>query len=227
MNDWRIKRYLPLLGLCCLLFASCSPKSTQTSAATDLNVTKKAAAQTASSLTVRTDGSYTISEDGTFYECQPPDAASASEVNKVAIDPEYCTLIANLTGPGQLLPITAQAIIAGETFDLEVAETPRQQQLGLMFRDTLPDNRGMLFPFSQPRRASFWMRNVPVGLDMIFLYQGEVQGIAEAPPCEVDPCPTYSPGNMLIDNVIELRIGRAAELGLEKGDRVEITFLDR
>ena len=87
-----------------------------------------------------------------------------------------------LTGPGQVLPISAEATIAGETIELEVAETPRQQQLGLMFRKELPDNRGMLFPFSQPRPARFWMRNVPVGLDMIFLYQGEVQGIAEAPP---------------------------------------------
>ncbi|MGD1952636.1 MAG: DUF192 domain-containing protein [Leptolyngbyaceae cyanobacterium] len=180
MNDWRIKRYLPLLGLCCLLFACSSSQPTEIA-------------------------SSPVTEADT-------NAADSSSM---------------LTGPGQVLPISAQAMIAGETIELEVAETSRQQQLGLMFRETLPDNRGMLFPFSQPRRASFWMRNVPVGLDMIFLYQGEVQGIAEAPPCEVDPCPTYSPGNMLIDNVIELRIGRAAELGLEEGDRIEITFLDR
>ncbi len=129
-------------------------------------------------------------------------------------------------GSGQVLPITAQAIIAGETFDLEVARTPRQQQLGLMFREALPDNQGMLFPFNPPRPAHFWMKNVPVGLDMVFLYQGNVQGIFEAPPCTADPCPTYGPGNLLVDNVIELRIGRAAELGLQEGDAVEITFLD-
>ncbi len=131
-----------------------------------------------------------------------------------------------LTGPGQVLPIAANAIIAGETFDLEVAATPRQQQLGLMHRKTLPDNRGMIFPFSPPRPARFWMKNVPVGLDMVFLYQGQVQGIFEAPPCTADPCPTYGPGNLLVDNVIELRIGRAAELGLQAGDPVEITFLE-
>ncbi|ESA33868.1 hypothetical protein N836_19730 [Leptolyngbya sp. Heron Island J] len=131
-----------------------------------------------------------------------------------------------LTGPGQVLPITAQATIAGETFNLEVAQTPQQQQLGLMFRQALPDNRGMLFPFSPPRPARFWMKNVPVGLDMVFLYQGQVQGIFEAPPCESDPCPTYGPGRLLVDNVIELRMGRAAELGLEAGDQVELTFLE-
>ncbi|MBT9313563.1 DUF192 domain-containing protein [Leptothoe kymatousa] len=130
-----------------------------------------------------------------------------------------------LTGPGQVLPITAEATLAGETFDLEVATTREQQQLGLMHRQALPDNRGMLFPFSPPRPVGFWMKNVPVGLDMVFLYQGKVQGIAEAPPCAADPCPTYSPGRVLVDNVIELRIGRAAELGLEPGDEVEIRYL--
>lgn len=131
-----------------------------------------------------------------------------------------------LTGPGQVLPITAQAVIAGETVDLEVAQTQEQQRLGLMHRKALPDNRGMLFPFSPARPVGFWMKNVPVGLDMVFLYQGQVQGIAEAPPCEADPCPTYSPGRLLVDNVIELRIGRAAELGLKAGDPVEIQYLE-
>ncbi|MEO0868081.1 MAG: DUF192 domain-containing protein [Cyanobacteria bacterium J06642_11] len=131
-----------------------------------------------------------------------------------------------LTGPGQVLPITAQATLAGETFDLEVAKTSEEQQLGLMHRNALPDNRGMLFPFSPARPVAFWMKNVPVGLDMVFVYQGQVQGIAEAPPCTADPCPTYGPGRQLVDNVIELRIGRAAELGLEPGDRIEIVYLD-
>ncbi|MEL6331955.1 MAG: DUF192 domain-containing protein [Cyanobacteria bacterium J06626_26] len=154
-------------------------------------------------------------------EIAPASPVVTSEPDPIDADPSSM-----LTGPGQVLPITAQAIIAGETVELEVAQTARQQQLGLMHRKALPDNRGMLFPFSPARPVGFWMKNVPVGLDMVFLYQGQVQGIAEAPPCEADPCPTYSPGRLLVDNVIELRIGRAAELGLEAGDRVEITYLD-
>ncbi|MGD1856140.1 MAG: DUF192 domain-containing protein [Leptolyngbyaceae cyanobacterium] len=183
--NWHQKRYLPLLGLCCLLLAcSSGPNATATEA------NRSRVAETTGTLTV--------------------EAPADSSV---------------LTGPGQVLPITAQATIAGETVDLEVAATPAQQQLGLMHRQALPDNQGMLFPFSPPRPARFWMKNVPVGLDMVFLYQGKVQGIVEAPPCESDPCPTYGPGNFLVDNVIELRIGRAAELGLQPGDRVEITYL--
>jgi len=126
-------------------------------------------------------------------------------------------------GPGQLLPITAEADLAGTTIQLEVAESRRQQALGLMYRTELADNRGMLFPFEFPRRASFWMKNVPISLDMIFLLDGQVQAIAEnVPPCEADPCPTYGPGSLLVDQVIELRGGRAAEIGLQPGDTVNI-----
>jgi len=131
-----------------------------------------------------------------------------------------------LNGPGQLLPITAIAEIKGERFDLEVAQTPDQQALGLMFRSALPDNRGMLFPFSSPRRTRFWMKDVPVPLDMVFLRNEKVVAIApEAPPCPAEPCPTYGPDDQLVDQVLELRSGRAAELGLETGDMVTVTVL--
>lgn len=188
MINWRTRRYLPLLGLCCLLLACSTPESPETSS--------------------------------------PPVSPAPSVSPTLTAETNAAAPSSMLTGPGQVLPITAQATIAGETFDLEVARTSAQQQLGLMHRKALPDNRGMLFPFSPARPVGFWMKNVPVGLDMVFLYQGQVQGIAEAPPCLADPCPTYSPGRLLVDNVIELRIGRAAELGLQAGDQVEITFLE-
>lgn len=126
---------------------------------------------------------------------------------------------------GQMLPISAQATIAGNIIDLEVTRTPEQQALGLMYRTSLPDNRGMLFEFSPPQPVSFWMKNVNIPLDMIFLRQGIVKAIAaKVPPCNANPCPTYGPGKP-IDQVIELRGGRAAELGLKVGDRITIRFL--
>lgn len=129
--------------------------------------------------------------------------------------------------PGQHLPITAEATIEGQVIQLEVAETQQQQQMGLMHRPPLPDDRGMLFPFEPARPVRFWMKNTPSPLDMVFLHEGEVKAIVvDVPPCEADPCPTYGPTTpTLIDQVIELRSGRAAELGLEVGDRVEIKFL--
>ncbi len=94
---------------------------------------------------------------------------------------------------GQKLPITAQATVPnGSKIDLEVAQTPEQQQMGLMHRPALPDDRGMLFTFSQPQPVSFWMKNVPVPLDMVFLNKGVVKYIqAAAPPCSIEPCTTY------------------------------------
>ncbi len=126
---------------------------------------------------------------------------------------------------GQTLPISAKAIVPnGTTIQLEVAKTPQQQEMGLMYRPALPDNRGMLFRFSSPQSISFWMKNVPVALDMVFLRDGVVKYIqAAAPPCASEPCPTYSP-NTPIDQVIELRSGRAAELKLKVGDHVKIEF---
>lgn len=122
----------------------------------------------------------------------------------------------------QALPITAAVNIRGVRINLEVAETPLQRAIGLMFRPEIPDDRGMLFPFSPPRPVQFWMRNVLVPLDMVFLNQGQVVAIAaDVPPCSESPCPTYGP-SVPIDQVIELRGGRAAELGLQAGDRLRI-----
>ena len=127
---------------------------------------------------------------------------------------------------GQTLPITAIAKIAGETIQLEVAQTPQQQAMGLMFREQLNDDRGMLFPFPAERTARFWMKNVPISLDMIFLNGDRIVGLAiDVPPCEEEPCPVYGP-EALVDSVIELRGGRAEELGVEVGDRVEIESLN-
>lgn len=128
----------------------------------------------------------------------------------------------------QNLPISASAEIDGEVIQLEVAQTPQEQAKGLMYRSPLPDDRGMLFPFNPPRPVQFWMKNTPSPLDMVFLRDGEVQAIvAAAPPCQADPCPTYGPETPVpIDQVLELRSGRAAELGLTVGDRINIQFLN-
>ena len=133
---------------------------------------------------------------------------------------------AQLNSSAQQLPVTAQAILGGATIDLEVASTPQQQALGLMHRPPLADDRGMLFPFSPPRQVNFWMKNVPVPLDMVFIYQGQIQEVTHsAPPCPEEPCPSYGPAGQPVDYVIELMGGRAEELGLEAGQSVEIVPL--
>ncbi len=129
------------------------------------------------------------------------------------------------TTSAQVLPISARARIADRPIKLEVAKTSEQQAMGLMYRTSLPDDRGMLFEFKPARLVNFWMKNCKISLDMIFLRDGVVEAIeVSAPPCTADPCPTYGP-DTAVDRVIELRGGRAAELGVKVGDRIAIEFL--
>jgi len=125
----------------------------------------------------------------------------------------------------QNLSVGARATIGNQVIELEVARTSASQALGLMFRETLADDRGMLFPFNPPQPVRFWMKNVSFPLDMIFLRQGEIRAIApNVPPCDRTPCPTYGP-DVLVDQVIELRGNRAADLGLKVGDDIIVEFL--
>lgn len=126
---------------------------------------------------------------------------------------------------GQQLPIEAEVVLGEQTIQLEVASTPQQQAIGLMYRSELADDRGMLFPFNPPRPVSFWMKNVEISLDMVFVTGGQIIAIAHnVPPCIAEPCPTYGPGRQVVQSVIELRGGRAEELGLEIGDPVAIQW---
>lgn len=121
---------------------------------------------------------------------------------------------------GQVLPVSTTTNISGNVIGLEIAQTPVEQAIGLMYRTELPDDRGMLFPIDPPRNVKFWMKNVPMPLDMIFLKDGIVQAvIANVPPCFAESCPSYGP-DVIVDGVMELRGGRAAELGLKVGDRI-------
>ncbi|OZH55176.1 hypothetical protein AFK68_06260 [Hydrocoleum sp. CS-953] len=123
----------------------------------------------------------------------------------------------------QVLPITAQAQISGQIINLEVAKTPKEQAMGLMYRTELPDDQGMLFSFDPPRKVNFWMKNCKISLDMIFIRSGVVKAIAlDVPPCLADPCPLYGSG-VPVDRVIEVRGGRIRELGLKVGERIIIT----
>jgi uncharacterized protein len=122
----------------------------------------------------------------------------------------------------QRIPVTAKVKLGQMTIDLEVAQTPEQQSLGLMYRRQLADDRGMLFPFSPARFTRFWMKNVSLNLDMVFFHKGRIVYIANnVPPCTAEPCPTYGTDGP-VDGVIELRGGRAAALGIKPGDPVVV-----
>lgn len=103
-------------------------------------------------------------------------------------------------------------------FTVEIADDDRERARGLMFRESLADNHGMLFHFQRPQYASFWMRNTVISLDIIFIgLDGRILNIAErtTPYSEAG-----IPAAGLTRGVLEIRGGRAAELGIQAGDRV-------
>lgn len=120
------------------------------------------------------------------------------------------------------LEVVDLAVVTDEgrhVFAVEVAKTAQEQARGLMFRTELGPNEGMLFPRNPPDIASFWMKNTPLPLDIIFIGEdGRIINIAaRTVPYSLDPVAAAG----LTSAVLELRGGRAAELGIEPGDRVE------
>jgi uncharacterized protein len=115
-----------------------------------------------------------------------------------------------------MLCITSGAKTRG--FTVEVAGTVAEQAKGLMFRTELADDVGMIFPFPQPRPASFWMKNTVIPLDIIFVRSnGTIESIAEnTVPYSTDSVASGEP----VAAVLELRGGLTAELGIAAGDTV-------
>lgn len=118
-----------------------------------------------------------------------------------------------------VIPLTVTSDDERIAFSVEVADTPEAQARGLMFRTDLGDNEGMIFPYDGTRAQSFWMKNTPLPLDIIYIGPDRrISNIAaETEPYSLEP--VYSVGPVL--GVLELRGGRAAELGIEPGDLVE------
>ena len=113
--------------------------------------------------------------------------------------------------------------LKNERFSVELAETSEQQALGLMFRDTLPDDHGMLFLFPVAAIRSFWMKNTRIALD-IFYFDAELKLVSVSEntrPCRTQRCPSY-PSTGPAKYVLELNAGKAAELGVQAGDVLEL-----
>lgn len=121
----------------------------------------------------------------------------------------------------QEVPLIIHSANGDHKFTVEVAGTPEQQERGLMYRTSLAADRGMIFPYDPPRETSFWMKNTLIPLDMVFIDgNGRVAGIAaNATPMSLEAISSGVP----VSGVLELRGGRAAELGIKVGDTVSWT----
>jgi hypothetical protein len=117
-----------------------------------------------------------------------------------------------------LVPLQIRGAGRAHRFTVEVAASEEEQSRGLMFRERLGANEGMIFPFPAPRPASFWMKNTLIPLDMIFISaDGTIQRIVEnTVPHSLQSVSSYGP----VTAVLEIAGGRSAQLGLKEGDRV-------
>ena len=103
----------------------------------------------------------------------------------------------------------------------ELAVTPKERERGLMFREELNSDQGMLFIFEEEDLYSFWMKNTLIPLDILWLnsHQQIVHIESNVPPCPGDPCPGYTPRYPAL-YVLELKAGEAEKNNLKLFDRI-------
>jgi hypothetical protein len=108
---------------------------------------------------------------------------------------------------------------AGErTIEIEVAETAEEKSLGLMFRTSLADDKGMLFPYPTAQEITMWMKNTYISLDMVFI---RADGVVHRIARRTEPLSERIVGSQgPVTAVLELAGGAAERLGLKPGDVV-------
>ncbi len=116
-------------------------------------------------------------------------------------------------------------VLRSERFSVEIADTPDAQRLGLMFRESMPDDHGMLFIFDGEAQRGFWMKNTKISLDILYFDADRklVYLHENVPPCTTPECPSY-PSHHPSKYVLELNVGTAKHLGVERGDVLEINL---
>jgi uncharacterized membrane protein (UPF0127 family) len=119
-----------------------------------------------------------------------------------------------------IIPLTVHRGSRALRFRVEAARSSAEQERGLMFRTKMGANEGMIFPFNPPRQGvAFWMKNTVIPLDIIFIGRdGRILNVAaNATPYSLAPIPSAG----VTAGVLELNGGRAAQLGIVPGDKVE------
>ena len=109
--------------------------------------------------------------------------------------------------------------LGGQRYSVEIADDDAERARGLMFRDTMPADHGMLFVHEREEPQAYWMKNTRIPLDILY-FDNERRLVSQrrdVPPCTLgDRCPSY-PSNAPARYVLELNAGQAARLGLRDG----------
>jgi uncharacterized membrane protein (UPF0127 family) len=120
-------------------------------------------------------------------------------------------------------PATPSVELKGSTYSIEIAEDNAAREHGLMDRESMPADHGMLFIFQDDAMRAFWMKNCKFPQDMLFFdAQRKLISVQRnVPACTADPCPAYSSGAPA-RYVLELNAGQAEKLGVHPGDELTI-----
>jgi len=114
--------------------------------------------------------------------------------------------------------------IGNATVDAEIADTMAKQMRGLMFRQTMKEDEGMLFAFGKDDYYGIWMMNMSFPIDIIWIADDKVVDIAkDAQPCKM-LCPTYVPKEKA-SYVLEVNSGFSEKHGIEIGTSVKFSQL--
>ncbi len=132
-------------------------------------------------------------------------------------------LIAIAAGPVRALDLE-RVTVGSAVFQVEMARTPEERKRGLMFRQELPRDQGMLFVQPTPGPAIFWMKNTVIPLDLLYFdTEGRLLQIeANAPPCTTPDCPLYPSDTATVKYILEINAGEAARRGIRIGDRLRL-----
>jgi len=130
------------------------------------------------------------------------------------------------TRPGpkpQSLP-TTQMKIGDRIYTLEIADEEQERQTGLMHRDSMPADHGMIFVFPAEQQLSFWMRNTRIPLDILYLDRsGTIVSMHRMEPFDLRSTPSARPAKY----AIELNAGQVAVNGVKRGDTLNIPLAAR
>ena len=104
--------------------------------------------------------------------------------------------------------------------DVEVADEQDERRRGLMGRESLPEQAGMLFLFDDDREGGFWMKDTVIPLSIAFMNaDGRILAVLDMEPCRAEPCTRYDPG-IAYRSALEVNRGAFRRWGVEVGDVV-------
>ena len=119
------------------------------------------------------------------------------------------------------------ANINKHTFNIQVAKTPEEKEIGLSSKKSLDKNAGMLFPFEKPGYYAFWMKNMKFPIDIIYIRNGRIVKIHEnvKPPTNANENPPIYNSSKPADTVLEINAGLSEKYNFKEKDLVKISNL--